>query len=257
MVRQLIGILALACAIPGSAFSADPKVPPAKDPGLVPVAVVGAGIDYTDMSLAQRLARDGEGNIVGWDFVDNDIFPYSKDAVSNAQAKLLLTNPGVELVPVRVDAADYKGAGGAASFLSRTPVRIVVVTMTSQKKEDWAIFTKASEVFGKLLFVVPAGEAAALYPAALNLANVLSVTTPLAKADGANVAMAVPAETAAGLEAVNRRRNRLGDGARDLPCIRPRRGRRQSHEGRRHRDGQAAVGCVRPRRRALSVTPAR
>ena len=201
MVRQLIGIFALACAIPGSAFSADPKVPPAKDPGLVPVALVGSGIDYTDMSLAQRLARDGEGNIVGWDFVDNDIFPYSKDAVSNAQASLLLANPGVELVPVRVDAADYKGAGGAASFLSRTPVRIVVVTMTSQKKEDWAIFTKAAEVFGKLLFVVPAGEAAALYPASLNLANVLSVTTPLAKADGANVAMAVPAETAAGLEA--------------------------------------------------------
>jgi hypothetical protein len=191
----------LACALPGSGLAADPKVPPAKDPGLVPVAIVGAGIDYTDMSLAQRLARDGEGAIIGWDFVDNDIFPYSKDAASNAQAKLLLANPGVELGPVRVDIADYKGAGGAASFLSHTPVRIVVVTMTSQRKEDWAIFTKATQVFDKLLFVVPAGETAALYPASLNLANVISVTTPLAKADGANVAMAVSAEAAAGLDA--------------------------------------------------------
>ncbi|MDO9384071.1 MAG: hypothetical protein Q7T86_14550 [Hyphomicrobiaceae bacterium] len=201
MFRQLIGTLAFACTIPSSAFAADPKVPPAKDPGLVPVAIVGAGIDYTDMSLAQRLARDGEGSIVGWDFVDNDIFPYSKDAVSNAQAKALLSNPGIELVPVRVDAADYKGVGGAASFLSRTLVRIVVVTNTSAKMEDWAIFTKAAEVFPKLLFVVPAGETAPLYPASLNLANVISVTTPLAKAEGANVAMAVPAESAAGAEA--------------------------------------------------------
>lgn len=200
MVRQLITVLALAAAgvLPHQAFAADPKVPPANDPGLAPVALVGAGIDYTDAGLAQRLARDGEGNIVGWDFVDNDIFPYSKEAAGNAQAKLLLANPGVELVPVRVDAADFKGVGGAASFLSHTPVRIVVVTLTSANKDDWAIFTKAAQMFNKLLFVVVAGEDAPLYPAALNLDNVISVTTPLANNQTANVAMAVSPRPAAG-----------------------------------------------------------
>lgn len=201
MVRLLIAVVALASAVPGLAFAADPKVPPANDPGLVPVALIGGGIDYTDKAIAARLARDGEGNIVGWDFVDNDIFPYAKDAVSNAQAKLLLANPGVELVPVRVNAADYRGVGGAASFLSHTPVRIVVVTLTSAKKEDWAIFTKAAQVFNKLLFVVPAGETAPLYPEALNLDNVLSVATPLAKNQAANVAMANPTGSAGGPDA--------------------------------------------------------
>lgn len=186
----------LAIAAPAVAQD-NPKIPPGSDPGAVPVALVGLGIDYTDPALSSRLARDGEGNIVGWDFVDKDIFPFSKDAASNAQAKLLLANPGVELVPVRVDAADYKGVGGAASFLSHTPVRIVVVTLTSAKKEDWAIFTKAAQVFPKLLFVVPADdEAAPVYPAALNLANVLSVAPPLAKDQTANVAAAAPANAA-------------------------------------------------------------
>lgn len=199
MVRKLSFALALACTIvPALASASDPKVPPAKDPALAPVALVGAGIDYTDMAIAQRLARDGEGNIVGWDFVDNDIFPYAKDAATNAQAKLLLANPGVELVPVRVGAGDYKGVGAAASFLSRTPVRVVVVMLTSAKKEDWVIFTKAAQIFNKLLFVVPAGETAPLYPEALNLENVISVGTPLAKNQSANVAMAVSSGSTAG-----------------------------------------------------------
>lgn len=173
IVASLVG---LACA--PSALAADPKVPPAQDPGLAPLALVGQGIDYTDTAIAPRLARDGEGNIVGWDFVDNDIFPFSKDAVSNAQAKLLLSHAGIALVPVRVGATDYRGVGGAASFVSHTPIRTVVVTITSARKEDWDVFAQAAKHFGKLLFVVPSGDAELAFPAALNLPNVLSVAAP-------------------------------------------------------------------------------
>lgn len=189
MLRRCLAALAV-MAFPLGALAADPKVPPAQDPGLIPVALLGAGVDYTDMAIAQRLARDGEGNIVGWDFVDNDLFPFSKDAASNAHAKLLLTNAGIELVPVRIGEGDRLAAGGAASFLSHTAVRIVVVPMTTTKAQDWVIFTKAAQIFTTLLFVVPAGDAEPLFPAASDLPNVLSVAAPLAKSELANVAMA-------------------------------------------------------------------
>lgn len=188
-VRRLVLAFSCSALAVSTVLAADPKVPPAKDPGLTPLALIGEGIDYTDAQIAQRLARDGEGNIIGWDFVDNDIFPYSKDAKSNADAKLLLGNPGVELAPVRIPASDAKAVAGAASFVSHTPVSTVIVTLTSTRKEDWDYFIKAAQAFPKLLFVVPAGDAA-VYPAALKLGNVLSVTVPAETAETADVAFA-------------------------------------------------------------------
>ena len=50
-----------------------PRVPPGVDPGGVAVAIIGSGINYTrSRDRGKRLARDGEGEIIGWDFVDND-----------------------------------------------------------------------------------------------------------------------------------------------------------------------------------------
>jgi hypothetical protein len=64
-----------------SAFAADkkPPVPPGVDPGGVEIAIIGPGVDYTDPEIAKRLARDGEGEIIGWDFVDNDRRPFQRD----------------------------------------------------------------------------------------------------------------------------------------------------------------------------------
>lgn len=187
---------------PAVAAAADPKVPPAKDAAGAPVAVIATGIDYTDAALTTRLARDGEGNIIGWDFIDNDIFPFAKDAASNAYAKLLVANTGVKLVPVRVAATDYRGVAGAASFVSHTPATVVAVTVTSTKKEDWAVFTQAAQHFKQLLFVVPAGEGSApSFPANLELDNVVSVTLPAELDTAANVAFAAARDTATATDA--------------------------------------------------------
>lgn len=189
--RLVLSLFALPFLM-GLALAADPKVPAAKDPGVTPVALAATGIDYTDTSLASRLARDGEGNIVGWDFVDNDIFPYAKDERSNAYARLLLVGPDVELVPLRLAADDFAGAARATAFVSRTQARTLVLTLSSTRKEDWDLFTKAAAHFKDLLIIVPAGETAPLYPAALKLDNVLSVALPSGKLETADVAMAVP-----------------------------------------------------------------
>lgn len=199
--RHLCAVAAiiLSATFATAAHAGDPKVPPAQDPGLTPIALVGYGVDYTDAQIAQRLARDGEGNIVGWDFVDNDIFPYSTNAASNAEAKLLLGKAAVELAPVRIGPADYRAVAGAASFVSHTPVQTVIVTLTSDQKADWEIFIKAAQAFPKLLFVVPAGDAKPRFPAALKLDNVLSVSPPAAKDETADVAFAGPTPESAAI----------------------------------------------------------
>lgn len=191
-----LAALFLAVAPPCAAFAQDPKVPPEKDPGAVPVALVGAGIDYTNPELAKRLARDGEGNIVGWDFVDNDIHPYSTDATSNAQARQLLASPGVELVPIRIPPNENDAVVKAGAFAAFTEVRTIVVLQSTAKKEDWALFEKARQHFKDLLFVVPfrgPDVQAPAYPAALGLPNVLSVSLPEDVAATADVAFAPPA----------------------------------------------------------------
>jgi hypothetical protein len=201
MILRVSAALLAACLMPAlgpaPALAKDPKVPPAKDASGAPVALVASGIDYTDAALTGRLARDGEGNIVGWDFVDNDIFPFSRDAASNALAKLLVANAGVKLVPVRVGEGDYRGVGGAAGFVSHTPVTVVAVTLSSGRKEDWDVFAQAAQHFRQLLFVVPAGDGTVLpYPGALKLDNVVSVAAATSKDETADVAMAAGADAA-------------------------------------------------------------
>src|SRR5215467_9057175 len=51
-----------------------PPVPPGRDPGGVAVALIG--IDYTLPAVARRLARDGEGELIGWDLQDQDRKPF-------------------------------------------------------------------------------------------------------------------------------------------------------------------------------------
>jgi hypothetical protein len=42
-----------------------PKVPPGRDPGGFAIALFSTGVDYTDPAVANCLARDGEGELIG------------------------------------------------------------------------------------------------------------------------------------------------------------------------------------------------
>src|SRR5262249_3730820 len=90
-----------------------PPLPPGRDPGGVAVGLFTNGIDYTVPEVAQRLARDGEGELVGFDLADNDNRPFGDNrAQTPAQwggdgtalaINLLDPTIGVRLVPVRPD----------------------------------------------------------------------------------------------------------------------------------------------------------
>lgn len=121
-----------------------PKVPPGIDPGGIAIALVGYGLDYTDPEIAPRLARDAEGEIIGWDLVDDDNRPSSRagrDANGNdgtRLAKLLLSAYAyARLVPVRVASLDVPALSQTINFLTRTPARIIALPVSDRAAQEW------------------------------------------------------------------------------------------------------------------------
>ena len=173
-----------------------PKLPAGLDPGGVAIALLTTGIDYRTSDIAQRLARDGEGDLIGWDLVDRDNRPFNPasaepSAALGGDANALVRafgQSGRRIVPVRIDARDPLSLAKAASFISQTPARIVVVPMWTSDAEAWASFGMAIKTFADLLFIVAAGDEGRdidrepVWPAAFGHGNVLVVSA--APADG-------------------------------------------------------------------------
>lgn len=175
-----------------------PPLPPGLDPGGVAVALLTTGIDYTVPEVARRLARDGEGELIGFDLVDNDNRPFGDrraetpahwggDATALA-ASLLDPIVDTRLVPMRVNPHDPASFARAVAFVVRTPARIIAVPMWSGSKEDWQHFRQAAERSPQVLFIAAAGDDGRdldqhpAYPAALGLSNLLVVAA--ASSDG-------------------------------------------------------------------------
>lgn len=169
-----------------------PVVPPGRDPGGVAVALIGTGIDYTLPHLRERLARDGEGELVGWDFVDDDRLPYEAapaheplppEPSGTALATIIATQaPEARLVPLRRAARSALSLGQAMVHAARSPARITVVPFAHPDDADWDVLRQVAGRFSSMLFIVAAGEdgndldANPAAAAALRLDNVLSVT---------------------------------------------------------------------------------
>lgn len=170
-------------ALAGVAHSEDPKVPPGRDPGGVAVALISGGIDYAAADIAPRLARDGEGEIVGYDFIDDDRMPFDAGGHGTAIARTVLVEaPAARLAPLRASAKSPISLGPVAAFVAHSPARIVLVTLDGPEVDAWKPFRQAASRLDHLLFVVSAGDAgkdidkeAASSPS-LPLANLIVVT---------------------------------------------------------------------------------
>lgn len=184
-----------------------PRVPPGRDPGGIPIAIIASGVNYMLPGIAERLARDGEGDLVGVDMEDGDNRPFDRappaanPATSSplagnhvgsgtAIASIVIREAGrpVRLAVVRPRLGDPHTYGNAAAFAAHTGARVVVLSVTSTGAREFEIFARAAAHFQDLLFIVVAGDevrdldTAPLYPASLRLANILVVTA--ATADG-------------------------------------------------------------------------
>lgn len=166
-LRRALGATALIslCGV-SPALAADPRLPPGQDPGGQAIAFISGGIDYTSERIVARVARDGEGEIIGWDFVDNDRFPYvattatpadpeAVDATSAAAALVQAYAHG-RMVPVRIGAGDPMALARAIGFVTGTPARIVAVGVPLSSPDMRRVVREASQRFRDHLFVVAA-----------------------------------------------------------------------------------------------------
>ena len=87
---------------------------------------VTTGLDYTHPDIAARLARDGEGGLIGWDFMDDDNRPFAaKPAQAAGEASegtelarlLLAVYARARLVPVRINPDDPVSVAEAVAFV--------------------------------------------------------------------------------------------------------------------------------------------
>jgi hypothetical protein len=186
------GIAAFVLAHGVASQETKPPVPSGRDPGGVAVALLSTGIDYTRPEIANRLARDGEGELIGWDLIDNDRRPFPRDGDATEIAVALLTaGYGTRLVPVRVNPADPVSLARAVAFVSQTPARVAAVPLWSASRDNWEPFRQAASHFQRILFVLAAGDGGKdidrerVFPALLDLPNALVVTA----ADAATLAV--------------------------------------------------------------------
>lgn len=148
----------------------DPKVPPGRDPSGIAIALIGPGVDYRRPDVAQRLARDGEGEIIGWDFVDNDFRPFEPNPCAQGQTcsgrdasrvrlaeQLIAETRDTRLIVLRAKDGDRQGFAAAILFAARSPARIIPLMAANAGGEapDWDLIVQAARRFSNLLFIVP------------------------------------------------------------------------------------------------------
>ncbi|MYZ48441.1 S8 family serine peptidase [Propylenella binzhouense] len=177
----------------------NPPVPPGPAGGAcVRVAILDNGVNYLRPDILARLARDGEGRLVGHDFWDGDDRPFdygippgSKDPQVSAfsprrhgsmVAGIFLKDAPASacIVPYRYFPQDPdRRIGSIVARASADGVRIV--SISSGRSRPWPDFEAAIRRHPDILFVVAAGNEGEdlddrpSYPAAYREANVLVV----------------------------------------------------------------------------------
>ena len=166
--------------------------PEGEDSGGIRVALVDSGLVYDLDLFRDRLARDADGRPLGYDYWDLDPYPYDGDTSrgpflpirhGTAVASILVREaPNAELVPYRYPRPDMDRMGDLIERAARDGVRILAMPLGSRRTGDWRTFARAIERHD-LLALVSAGndgrdiDADPVYPATLELTNVLTVTS--------------------------------------------------------------------------------
>lgn len=196
----------------------NPPLSPGDDPGGVTIAHVDSGVNYLLPEIAPRLARDGEGAGLGYDYWDMDPRPFDGDTGRSPffpirhgtpVASLLAKEaPRSRLIPYRYPRPDMTRMGDLIAAAAAGGASIVAMPLGSTRRADWTAFEQAAVAHPELLFVVSAGndgrdiDGRPLYPASLPLENMIVVTSADAfgrLASGSNwgavsVDLMVPAE---------------------------------------------------------------
>ena len=140
MRAQIISVVGcLLCPALAIAGPDDPRVPDGMDPGGVAVAHIDTGVNYTLPIIAKRLARDGEGDVIGYDLQDDDLTPFDAQPGSKGTTPrrhgtsvanvLLREAPGTRLQPYRYAARSPGSFAEIVHQIAYTSARIVAMPL--------------------------------------------------------------------------------------------------------------------------------
>jgi len=155
--------------------------------------MVDSGVNYRLPEINRRLARDSDGQLIGYDFWDMDDLPYDAHPVNSGfflqrhgtrTASLLLReSPAVELVPYRYPRPDMSRMQALVEHAADNQVTILGMPLGSNRLEDWGSFERVARAHPQMLFIVSAGndgrdiDERPVYPASLDLDNLVVVTS--------------------------------------------------------------------------------
>jgi subtilisin family serine protease len=182
----------------GAAEPLNPPVPSGVNPVGIPVGVVDSGVNYLLPEIAARLARDPDGEILGYDYWDLDPRPFDVSPIPDpffpghhgtlTSSLVLEDAPVAKLVPYRYPRPAMARMAALIEDAPARGVRLMSLSLGSTSREEWLPFQKAAEEHSEMLFVVGAGNHGRniddhpVHPAAFTLANMIVVTS--ATADG-------------------------------------------------------------------------
>lgn len=184
----------------------------------VTVAMVDAGVNYLLPDINERLARDADGEILGFDYWDLDRRPFDANPMrspffpqrhgTQTASVLLHEAPVARLAPYRYPRPDMTRMAELIEHAASDGVVILNMSLGGNRAQEWRAFEKAAAAHPQMLFVVSAGnngrdiDSQPVYPAALKLENMLVVSSadssgrpaPGSNWGQASVDLLVPAE---------------------------------------------------------------
>lgn len=157
------------------------------------IGLVDSGVNYTLPQINARLARDNKGQLVGYDFWDNDALPFdvhfsaSPFRISRhgtGTASLLLKEASfIDLVPYRYPRPDMSRMENLIEHAANNQVRIIGLPLGGNIAAEWDSFAAAAKKHPNILFIASAGnngrniDQQPVYPASLDIDNLLVVTS--------------------------------------------------------------------------------
>ena len=157
------------------------------------IALVDTGVNYTLKKLKNNIAINNEGKLLGYDFWDEDEFPFDNDPRRNpfyprhhgTTIFSVLKNeaPDIKTAIYRFPALQMCKFKNLIEEISKNSLKVVNLSMGSSNKKDWECFLSAAKKHSNLIFVVSAGnnkqniDIKPIYPASFDLKNIITVSS--------------------------------------------------------------------------------
>jgi hypothetical protein len=185
MMRDVLGVLLLLWSSALALAQSKPAVPPGKPTSGFAVAVIADGFDYTRAGVVARFARDGEGEAIAYDAVDDDRRPFAVAAETSA----LIERAATLVVPIRVGETAQSWTR-ALAFLKRSPARVVVVLAPLPSALRESVAAELNAVSDRLILLPSHGAAKLAMPHVLTFASLPPAGAPPVSATMADLVLA-------------------------------------------------------------------